>query len=444
MSIHPLALTCLGFYLVMLAVAVVGLLTIATAFQQHKKKLVEPVTIIRPIKGIDPELESCLALSFLQHFPRDKLQVIFCVDSDADPALPVLEKLRRTFPETDCLILVLSSHFGPNPKVNNLAKGFLAAKHDLVWIMDLNVWAGPDVLAHLVRAMCKDENCGRRVSGRSVKLVHHVPLAILLDSGISGLSLDELFLFSSHSKFYVGLNQLSIAPCVNGKSNMYRRSDLDAAVKDISVKPLSFFLEPSVVRDAARVSLLGPGHLIQFFARYIGEDNMIGLALWHHCHGRMALSGDFVVQPLKSAENSVKSYFDRRVRWLRVRKYMVLLATLVEPTTESLVCGVLGTYAILTFLWGKRFSWPFFVFHMVCWCASDWWQCGLWSRAIAELQEKPAWLKKPKRSFSSWWPLWALRELFALPVWVVAMAGHDIEWRGKPFIIKKDLSAEEM
>ena len=47
-----------------------------------------------------------------------------------------------------------------------------------------------------------------------------------------------------------------------------------------------------------------------------------------------------VVQPYSGSENNaVKDYIQRRVRWLRVRKYMVLLATLIEPTTESIICG---------------------------------------------------------------------------------------------------------
>lgn len=462
MSLHDaLAWFLLAWYAVILVVAALGYLCILAVFRRPPHPNgnlhnLEPVTIIRPIKGIDPELTSCLELSFLQNYPRDKLQILFCVYERTDPAIAILEQLVAKYPDTDAHILVLEpgqDYFGPNPKVNNLAKGFLRASHDVLWIMDLNVWASPDVLANLVLAMANNTTCGFPVlkSGRAVKLVHHVPLALALDGARSGQGslLDEMFLFTSHLKFYVSLNNLLIAPCVNGKSNVYRRSDLDHAVSRIPHEHLQFFHEDSVREDAARISAKGPGHLIEFFARYIGEDNMIGIALWEYCFGRTALTGDLVVQPLVSQDqsNSVKEYMNRRVRWLRVRKYMVKAATLVEPTTESIICGIIGTLAISRLRWGQFFNFWFFAFHMACWLACDYLQYYWWVYNIHRAHHQPKWLHNVtpvSRNWKEWLQTWLMRELLALPIWVIAMAGHEINWRGKPFMIKKDLSAEAL
>ncbi|GEQ71191.1 hypothetical protein JCM33374_g4872 [Metschnikowia sp. JCM 33374] len=277
----------------------------------------EPVTIVRPVKGIDPELKSCLESSFLQNYPPNKLQILFCVADANDAAIPILEELLARHPHIDARILVSEAgadYYGPNPKVNNLAKGFREAKYDLLWIMDSNVWASCNILANSVGAMMDNTNCGTALntSSRRVKLVHHVPLALALDNEASGTGnlLDEMFLFTSHSKFYVSLNNLSIAPCVNGKSNLYRKSDLDYAVSQIPLKHSSFFSDPHVVSDALAISTKGPGHSMEFFAKYIGEDNMIGIALWEYCFGRTALTGDIVIQPLKSQNkaNSLGEY----------------------------------------------------------------------------------------------------------------------------------------
>ena len=101
-------------------------------------------------------------------------------------------------------------------------------------------------------------------------------------------------------------------------------------------------------QDAGYYTSLGVGHAIKFSQDTL-EDNMIGIALWENTQGRTGLTGDVVVQPYSGSENNaVKDYIQRRVRWLRVRKYMVLLATLIEPTTESIICGIYGTYAIST------------------------------------------------------------------------------------------------
>lgn len=456
-----LAYFCLAWYAVILTAALGGFLCILAKFASPPKPVpglpdAEPVTVIRPVKGIDPELESCLELSFLQNYPPLRLQILFCVFDAADPALPILRLLAAKYPHIDCQILILapgSDYFGPNPKVNNLVKGFVHAKHDLLWIMDLNVWASRDVLVNSVAAITNNTNCQAPLGPRSrrVKLAHHVPLALSVHPKANGRGslLDEMFLFTSHSKFYVSLNNLSVAPCVNGKSNMYRKSDLDHAVAQIPFKRCAFFTEPSVVDDARRIALKGPGHSIEFFARYIGEDNMIAIALWEYCHGRTALTGDVVIQPLESgnSSNSIKQYSERRVRWLRVRKYMVLAATLVEPTTESIICGIIGTFAVSKLVLARTFSWWFFAFHMACWLACDYKQYYVWVNNLHGTSEAPLWLQDlaPRhRSLAQWFQIWLMREVFALPIWVSAMIGHEIEWRGKPFRIKKDLSAEEL
>lgn len=456
-----LAYVFLIWYAVIITVALLGYLCIRKTFRTPPLltgdlKDLEPVTIIRPIKGIDPELNSCLELSFLQNYPRDKLQILFCVYEASDPAIPILQSLVQKYPEIDAHILVSepgTDYYGPNPKVNNLAKGFLRASHDLLWIMDLNVWASPNVLANLVLAMANNTNCGKVGSstGRPVKLVHHVPLALALDGARSGRGslLDEMFLFTSHSKFYVSLNNLAIAPCVNGKSNLYRRSELDYAVSRIPYEECAFFHEDSVRLDAMRISGKGPGHLIEFFAKYIGEDNMIAIALWEYCHGRTALTGDLVVQPLMSRDqsNSIGEYINRRVRWLRVRKYMVKAATLVEPSTESIICGIIGTLAVSKLLWGQTFNIIFFLFHMVCWFMCDTLQYGIWVDNIHGSRHEPHWLHNIApltREWVEWLQIWLMRELLALPIWIIAMIGHEINWRGKPFMIKKDLSAEAL
>lgn len=451
------AVICIIWYAVILTVALLGFLCILFVFHKppvpnHDLRTVEPVTIIRPIKGIDPELVLCIESSFLQNYPLDKLQILLCVYDANDPAIPTLQLIINRYPDVDAQILVSppgSDHFGPNPKVNNLAKGFYAAKYDILWMMDSNVWALPNILANSVYAMSNNVNCGTRFNnrGRQVRLVHHVPLALSLGSAGQGSLLDEMFLFSSHSKFYVSLNNLSIAPCVNGKSNIYRKSDLDYAVQQIPNAPSEFFHEQSILSDAARISALGPGRSVGFFAKYIGEDNMIGIALWEYCFGRTSLTGDVVVQPLVSLADSTREYFNRRVRWLRVRKYMVRAATFIEPTTESIICGLIGTFGLSRYFWNRTFSSYFFVLHMLAWMVVDYIQYRVLLNHVDQAEKQPHWLKNKattRRDLVDWCLIWFLREIFAMPVWIVAMIGHEIEWRGRPFKIKRDLTAEEL
>lgn len=413
------------------------------------------VTIIRPIKGIDPEMYTCLKSSFEQQYPSDRIQILLCVDDAQDPLIPLLHQICSEYPDIDLEVLVGHDYYGPNPKVNNLYKGVERAKFDLLWIMDSNVWANRTVLRNSVLTYQYQLNNGKRVNdSRKVKLVHHVPTALSISS-ISepsnstkhlGAELDEMFLLTSHSKFYILLNNLSIAPCVNGKLNLYSKADITTAVLGIhhQLMPTKFFSHQEVIDDA------GHSKHIDFFARYIGEDNMIGIGLWEQLHGRTSgLTGDIVVQPLGGSDNLVKDYIKRRVRWLRVRKYMVLMATLVEPLTESLVCGIYGTVGVSVLFWSQWFKWQWFVAHVTIWVITDYIQYQTLIGIICQYRNVPTWLRKEqllclKRPFLQWLFIWMTREVLALPIWVIAMIGHEIDWRGRPFRIKKDLTAEEL
>ena len=47
---------------------------------------------------------------------------------------------------------------------------------------------------------------------------------------------------------------------------------------------------------------------MKLFARYIGEDDMVALCLWHYAKRRIILTGDVVIQSLSKANNSVSHY----------------------------------------------------------------------------------------------------------------------------------------
>lgn len=433
------------WYLVIVSLSLNGFIEILLKFKARSQKefirgfLSEGVTILRPLKGIDPQMESCLESSFLQEYPTDKFELIFCIADPNDPCIPLVTKLCERYSHVNSRILIDSTpeHYGPNPKINNLAKGYSLANFDIIWVLDSNVKVLPGTLQRSVAALLNSTDNGRKTS-RKVKLVHHIPLAIASSDDNSpssyGAKCDEMFMLTSHAKFYVSLNKVSLRPCVNGKSNLYRKSDLDFAVSQMG--------EGFVPSHDGKSGILGndaafysqhPGNGIKLFARYIGEDNMIGIALWDYCTSRTGMTGDVVVQPLGGI-NTVNDYCDRRIRWLRVRKYMVLVATLLEPTTESILSGLFGSFAISVLFLNQSFNIFVFILHMFIWFMID---CHQYKTLLAFTEKEP-----PK--FSEFVKFWLFRELLALPIWVVAMFGHKIDWRGKPFKIRRDLSAEEL
>lgn len=433
------------------------------------------VTILRPLKGIDAEMETCLRSSFEQDYPKDKLEIIFCVQSASDASIGVVRKLIEEYPEIDAKLMIdqqsgttdTTDNYGPNPKINNLAKGYKVAKFDTLWVIDSNAWARPDTLKRSVYTLTNNLHNGARVHGKKrVLMVNHTPLAVALDEKSPGSRLDEMFLSTSHAKFYISLNTLAIAPCINGKSTIYRRSDLDTAVRRMGKKatfPSRDGLSGDLYRDAAYYGQRS-GEGIRLFARYIGEDNMIGIALWDYVDGRAGMSADAVVQPL-GGNNTIRDYMNRRMRWLRVRKYMVLAATLVEPTTECIVAGLIGTFSLSVLFWNCNFRKLYFVMHVLVWFIIDYIQFNFLHYGMespvydsngreyglppflsknVDLRSKIPYTSIPVKSLKQFISVWIQREILAFPIWVMAMLGSSIDWRGQPFRIKADLTAERL
>ncbi|KAJ6107145.1 CAZyme family GT21 [Penicillium sp. IBT 18751x] len=468
------------------------------------------VTAIRPVKGLEPHLYDCLAATFRQDYPRDKLTICLCVSTRDDPAYPTLRKLIADFPDVDARLYVENDDpmlqgngpnaykLGPNPKIRNMSRAYREAKGDIIWIIDCNVWVGKGVCARMVERLC---GLGT-TQDKKYKFVHHLPVAVdvtgesnlhaerqaLLDDNPDAIipreanhaltsdrpedslgsmlahgggRLEELFLSSSHAKMYTAINTVLIAPCIVGKSNMFRRSHLDS----LTAPP------PNMPNPRL------PG--IDFFSDNICEDHLIGDLLWRkkvpeekasrERWGKHAMVfGDLAIQPV--ANMSVRGYIARRVRWLRVRKFTVLLATLVEPGTESFVCSIYGAWGVTTALapyleqkgvsfapalktWTSFFA--IFALSMALWVLTDWTlYINLHSAKAIELDEDTPIFARPtrqsashvtRRPFQQWFMAWLGRELLALPIWLSAVyGGVTVVWRDRRFKVGFDAKVREI
>ncbi|MFI5348502.1 MAG: bacteriohopanetetrol glucosamine biosynthesis glycosyltransferase HpnI [Elusimicrobiota bacterium] len=106
------------------------------------------VTVIKPLKGAEGPLYENLASFCRQEYPC--FQLVFCLQTPDDPALGVVSRLKREFPDVDMEIVVSKNRIGYNPKVNNMANGYAFAKYDLILLSDSDVHARPDFLRRMV------------------------------------------------------------------------------------------------------------------------------------------------------------------------------------------------------------------------------------------------------------------------------------------------------
>jgi len=117
----------------------------------------EPVSILKPLAGLDDLLESNLRTFFLQDYPN--FEILFAVREAHDPAVTVVEKLRHEFPNVPARLFVTGDPPYANAKVFSLDRMLKEAANDLVVMSDSDIRVTQDLL-RVVAAEFQDSNVG--------------------------------------------------------------------------------------------------------------------------------------------------------------------------------------------------------------------------------------------------------------------------------------------
>jgi ceramide glucosyltransferase len=150
-------------------------LTILAAVRYHAVRPPElraaaPISVLKPLAGLDDGLETNLRTFFEQNYPR--FEILFAVRSPDDPAITVVERLRTCYPGVPSRLMVVGEPPYANAKVYSLDRMLAAAEHDLLVMADSDIRATPDML-RTIAAEFQDERLGlatcpyRAVPGRS-------------------------------------------------------------------------------------------------------------------------------------------------------------------------------------------------------------------------------------------------------------------------------------
>lgn len=113
------------------------------------------VTILKPLRGVEARLGEHLATFCRQDYLGD-VQLVFGVQDASDPAIGVVDEIRRQFPALDIALVVDARILGSNRKIANLLNMMSAAKHDVLVLADSDIAVGPDYIETIVSALVAD------------------------------------------------------------------------------------------------------------------------------------------------------------------------------------------------------------------------------------------------------------------------------------------------
>ena len=115
-----------------------------------------PVSILKPLKGSDPELYEALRSHCTQDYPD--FEILFGITDAHDPAAAVVQKLIQEFPSRTRLVHV-QKRLGANGKVSSLAQLAPLASHEILLVNDSDIRVEPDYLRRVV-ARLEQPNVG--------------------------------------------------------------------------------------------------------------------------------------------------------------------------------------------------------------------------------------------------------------------------------------------
>ncbi len=327
------------------------------------------ISILKPLKGIDPEIYESFRSHCLQDYPE--YEIIFGVSDANDPAIESVRRLQSEFPDRRIQMMVCPQVLGANVKVSNLAQMITEARYEYLIINDSDIRVEPDYLRR-VTAPLADSRVG---------------LVTCLYRGVSGGTL--------------GSRLESLGISTDFCASVLAARQLEGGIR--------FGLGSTLVIPAGRSGeglegLIPSSIILPTITSW--EDGLRALGL------EVKLS-DVVVETYLPAYG-LSDFFAHQLRWARgVRDaraggYLGLIFTfgvfwsLLAVASSA---GSLWSWAAVAVVLCLRFTVAFAVGGSI-----------LRSRDVL----KYAWMIP-------------IRDLIAVVVWIISLGGHTVTWRGDRF-----------
>lgn len=255
--------------------------------EKSYSSILPPISIIKPLKGLDDNLFDNIESFCRQDYPEYEL--ILSLQDYNDPAYRVAEKIRNKYPNL-VRIVVDNSYYALNPKVRNMLSAYEISRYEYFLISDSNVYVEPDYLKRTVSAMSPDTGL--------------VTNLILGQGGKTlGAKLENLQLNTFVAISVCFLDKFLKMPCSIGKSMLMRKRDFEEIGGFNSIKDV------------------------------LAEDYMIGKLMQER--GKRVVLSSYTIKNINEYW-SLKRFLNRHTRWAKIRWKIAGVKYFTEPLSNPI------------------------------------------------------------------------------------------------------------
>ena len=342
--------------------------------RERAKKIPEympPASLLKPVRGVDFGSYENFA-SFCRQAYRE-YEILFAVNDDADPAVPVIQRVITEFPERHIRLFVGAEYLGANRKVNNLARLAQEARHEILALTDGDVRVGPNFLQEVVAPLAQENTGAVTCFYRSIA-----------EKNLGA----ELEAVGAASDFFAGV---LMANWTEG---------------------IRFALGAAIATKKSWLERIGG---FAAFSDMLADDYELGNRI-AKVGGKVVLSREIVwtMYPAQTA----RGFWDHQLRWARTVRLCRPLSYFGLLLTHGLLWALLAA-AIAPAHWiAVAYLAAYLFFRLVMA-----WTVGVWGVGDDVLRRR-LWLVP-------------LRDLLNFMVWLASFASNRIAWGGTEYIIRR-------
>jgi ceramide glucosyltransferase len=329
-----------------------------------------PVTIFKPVHGMEEQLAANLESFFQQDYPD--YEVIFGVRDMENPAARVAEEVRARYPKIPSRIIVSGPPAWPNAKVFSLDKMIAASSRSYFIISDSDVRVAPDFLRNTIPPLLDPK----------------VGLVTCMYRGIPARD------------FWSSLEALGLS--VEMSSGVI--------VADM-MEGMRFALGPAMAVRRDAIDAIGG---IAAVADYYSDDFELGNRIWAKDY-QVVLS-HHIVRNVLTSRSPMRTLGDQ-LRWMKSTRYSRPAGHAGTGLTYAVPFGILGLVAGAA-LGNWRLGVGLFALACI-------------NRMIQSVAVGWTVARDPRAIWLSW--LYPVRDFFGFVAWAISYGSRDFYWRGEMY-----------